>query len=328
MGGRLTLDDEIMEVSNYEPYNMVVFDRDGRIMGRVGTDIPFLKKQSIFEMISDEEKMFFAQYCNDMYFSKLLLETTRGPMLVFCDLYTQTGLFTAILFRTTRETLRDFWKYGFLSDVRVSPYLKEKTLPRKRGIGKDTEMIAQSIGMLTPLLKFDYRSVDQREGSCFLASVASDVCTLARCVGCAVSLRVARRAEFFRSWIFHKSSFIIIMFYLFSVVACYSNEKRVKMDIFEQDGRAFICAETFLKYKRDKITKTHSCEYAELEECMKIAKRHDLFLDIVVDYRKEVARIFVRLSPEFQDDSYLGLNNPMMQSERQSMEIIYHDNED
>ena len=131
--GFLTLEDKPIEFGRKEPYNIVLFDVGGRIVTRVGTDTPFLKKNNFFALLPEEERSFFDEWSLVFGQKKLLLESTRGPVLVFSGIFHETGLFAAVLFHTPRETLRGFWKSGYWHDVKVSPFLMEKTLPQKGG---------------------------------------------------------------------------------------------------------------------------------------------------------------------------------------------------
>ncbi len=288
-----------------------MFDAKGRIVTRVGTDIPFLKKENFFELLSDEERLFFEERADAFVTKKLLVDTTRGPSLIFCGLFPETGLFVAVVFHTPRETLRDFWKNGSWGDTLVSPTLMKKTLPRKRGVKEDAFKISECFGHLSPLFDFGVRRLPIQNGEYFVATLGSMVCCLARCFGCEISLRTAKRALFSNSWVFSMPSFAAIMACLISLTVSSSVTGKAKIEIFEEDGRVFVCFDAVLAYWRDKKSKAHCCEYSELKDCRKIAERHDLLLDIVLNRKEEGAALSVRFSPEYQDISFLGFKNPL-----------------
>ncbi len=307
----LTLEDKATEVLRGEPYNIVVFDASGRIVTRVGTDVPFLKKNNFFELLSEEERDFFERQSRAFGARKLLLETTRGPALVFCSLFAETGLLAAVVFHTPRESVRDFWKYGFWSDTLVSPTLEKKTLPRKMGNEEDIQKIAECFGRLTPLFDSGVGRLPLHDSEWMLSTLGVMTCNLARSFGCELSLRKARRILLSESWVFSMPSFAAVMACLNSLVSSYSLDGKARAEIFEEDGRIFICFYTTLAYWRDKESKAHCCEYSELKDCARIAERHDLLLDIVLEHKEAGAALSVRFSPEYQDVAVLGLKNPI-----------------
>lgn len=309
--GFLTLEDQATEVARRDPYNIVVFDASGRIVTRVGTDTPFLKKGSFFELLPPEEIEFFEQHSRVFGARKLLLETTRGPMLVFCSMYPETGLFAAVLFHTSRETVRDFWKFGFWENTLVSPTLKAKTPPRKVGNVDMLEDIAECFGRLTPLFDSGVGRVPLDDGAWLFSSLSLMICNLARSLGCEISLRRAKRFLLSDAWVFSMPSFAAIMGCLLSLTANSSLEGKARLELFEEDGRVFLCFDTTLAYWRDKQSKGHCCEYSELKDCVRVADRHDLLLDIVINHKEKGAALSVRFSPEYQDIATLGFKHPI-----------------
>lgn len=304
------LRDEALELPREEPYNIVVFEIGGRIVTRVGTDIPFLKKESFFEMLSPEEREFFLKNCCVSGVKRLLLETTRGVLLVFCGIFMETGLFAAVMFRTPRETLRDFWKSGFWRDLRVSPTLMKNTLPRKRGRDEDLEGIAECYGRLA--FPFDYgvrRPSSERDEDLLLLL---DMITrnLARSFGCGITLRSFGRAVRGDVWVFSMPAFVAVMSCLLSLCGNVSPDGKANIEIFELDGRYFVTFCATLSYWRDKESKGHSCDYSELRECERIVQRHDLLFDMKLSRKEERADLSVRFSPDFQDISFFGFKHP------------------
>ncbi|MBO5305437.1 MAG: hypothetical protein J6B12_01610 [Clostridia bacterium] len=307
----LTLENRAIEVPRGVPYNIVVFDASGRIITRVGTDTPFMKKENFFELLSPEETEFFHENSRAFGTRKLLLDSTRGPMLVFCSLFSETGVFAATVFHTARETVRDFWKYGFWVDTMVSPTLKAKTPPRKSGDLSELSDIANGYGYLTPLFDSGVAKLPLSDGDWMLSDLTLKICNLARSFGCEISLRRAGRVLLSESWVFSMPCFAAIMACLLSLAATSSVDGKAKVELFEEDGRWFVCFYTTLVYWRDKESKGHCCEYSELEACARIADRHDLLFDVVLERREENAALSVRLSPEYVDIAVLGFKNPI-----------------
>ena len=311
----LTLEPGGTVISRREPDNIVIFDAGGRIVTRVGKDVPFQSKNNFFELLSEEERDFFVVWSKSFATKKLLLETTRGPMVVFCAPFAETGVYVAILFHTPRETVREFWKTGFWSDMRVSPTLEAKTLPRKRGKEEDVPRIADSVGRLSAV--FD-RSVEQlplHDGEWMLSVLGLMLCNLAQSFGCELFMQKARRVLLSDTWVFSMPSFVAILACLMSLAATSSLESKARVELFEEDGRIFVCFYAKLAYWRDKESKGHTCAYTELADCAKIAERHDLFLDIVLTHKEEGADLMVRFSPEYPDIATLGFKNPLRFSE-------------
>ena len=307
----LILENKPTEILGGEPYNIVLFDVSGRIVTRVGTDTPFLKKNNFFALLSAEEQSFFDEWSVAFGQKKLLLESSRGPMLVFSGLFRETGLFVALLFHTSRETLRGFWKSGFWQDTKVSPLLMEKTLPRKSGNEEDIFKIAECVGVLDPIFSPGVTPLPVQDGDWLISALGRMIGNLARGFGCAVSVREARRVLLSESWAFSLPSFAAVMACLLSLMANFSLSKKAIIDIYEEDGRAFVRLDTALAYWRDKTSKAHRCEYPELQECERIAERHDLFLNVAVKHKEEGAALTVLFSPQYPDASFFGLKNPL-----------------
>jgi hypothetical protein len=307
----LTLEDKPTEVVRGEPYNIVLFDASGRIVTRVGTDTPFLKKNNFFALLPEAERDFFDEWSLTFGQRKLLLESTRGPVLVFNGLFPETGLFAALLFHTSRETLRGFWKNGFWRDVKISPSLMEKTLPRKGGNEEDLFKIIESVGTLDPIFSSGVTPLPMQDGGFLVAALGRMICSLARCFGCAVSVREAQRVLLSESWAFSLPSFVAVMACFVSLTANSAVADKAVIDIYEEDGRIFVRLDTELAYWRDKTSKAHRLEYPELKECERIAERHDLFLNVVVKRREEGAALTVLFSPQYADASFFGLKHPL-----------------
>ncbi len=307
----LTLEDKPTEILCGEPYNVMLFDANGRIVTRVGTDTPFLKKNNFFALLSEEERDFFDEWSVAFGQKKLLLESSRGPVLVFGGLFPETGLFAALLFHTPRETLRGFWKNGFWQNVKVSPLLMEKTLPRKGGNEEDLFKIMECVGFLDPAFSPGVTPLPMQDGRWLVSALGRTVCNLARCFGCAIFLREAKRALLSESWAFSLPSFVAVMACLISLTANSAAADKAVIDIYEEDGRVFVRLDTTLAYWRDKESKAHRCEYAELKECERIAERHDLFLNVVIKHKDEGAAVTVLFSPQYPDISFFGLKNPL-----------------
>lgn len=307
----LTLENKPTEVPREKPSNIILFDVSGKIVARAGTDVPFLKKSGFFELLSDGEVEFFERNSRAFGVKKLLLESNRGPLLVFCSMFAETGLFAAVVFHTPRETLRDFWKYGFWSDTLVSPTLREKTLPRKVGRIEDIDSVADCVGRLTSAFDFSAGKLPLNDSEWMLSILHIIICNLARSFGCEISLRKAQRILLSESWVFSMPSFSAIMACLMSLVTSSSVEGKAKVELFEEDGRIFVCLYTTLTYWREKDSKGHSCQYSELAACAKVAERHDLLLDIVLGHKEEGAELSVRFSPEYQDIAMLGFKHPI-----------------
>lgn len=307
----LTLEDKALEMRRGEPYNIVVFDTAGQIVARVGTDTPFLKKNNFFALLSEEERDFFDEWSVAFGQKRLLLESTRGPMLVFSGLFRETGLFVAVLFHTPRETVRGFWKSGFWQDINVSPFLMEKTLPRKSGNEEDLFKIIECVGLLDPILSPGVTPLPMQDGDWMLSSLNRMVSTLARCFGCAVSLREGRHALLSERWAFSMPSFAATVACLLSLVANYTMAEPALIDIYEEDGRIFVRLDTSLAFWRDKVSKAHRFDYPELAACAKIAERHDLFLNVVSNYKDDGVALSVLFSPQYPNASAFGLKNPL-----------------
>jgi hypothetical protein len=233
----LTLEDRAIEVPRGVPYNIVVFDASGGIITRVGTDTPFMKKGNFFELLSPEETEFFRENSRGFGARKLLLESARGPMLAFCSLFAETGVFAATVFHTTRETVRDFWKYGFWVDTLVSPTLKAKTLPRKSGDLSELSNVANGYGYLTPLFDSGVARLPLSDGDWMLSDLTLKICNLARSFGCEISLRRARHVLLSESWAFSMPSFAAVMACLLSLAATSSVDGKARVELFEEDGR-------------------------------------------------------------------------------------------
>ena len=161
----------------------------------MGTDTPFLKKNNFFSLLAEEERDFFDEWCVAFGQKKLLLESTRGPVLVFNGLFAETGLFVALLFHTPRETLRGFWKNGFWRDVKASPSLMEKTLPRKGGNEEDLFKIAEVVGVLEPIFSFGVLPLPIRDGSWMISFLGRMILSLADCL-CHFFARSEKSAAF------------------------------------------------------------------------------------------------------------------------------------
>ena len=307
----LTLEDKPIEILGGEPYNIVLFDINGRIATRVGTDTPFLKKNNFFALLSDEEMSFFDEWGPAFGQKKLLLESTRGPVLIFNGLFRETGLFVALLFHTPRETLRGFWKNGFWRDVKVSPLLIEKTLPQKGGNEKDIFEIVECVGMLDPIFSPGVRPIPRQDGGWLVSVLGRMIGSLARAFGCSVSIREAKRVLLGEAWAFSLPSFAAVIACLVSLAARVSVVEKTTIDIYEEDGRVFVRLDTELAYWRDKVSKAHRCEYPELKECERIAERHDLFLNVAIKHKDESAALTVLFSPQYADVSFFGLKNPL-----------------
>lgn len=307
----LTLENTPTEVLGGEPHNIVLFDVSGRIVTRVGTDTPFLKKNNFFALLSAEEQVFFDEWSVAFGQKKLLLESNRGPVLIFSGLFRETGLFAALLFHTPRETLRGFWKNGFWQDTKVSPLLMEKTLPRKGGDEEALFKIAECVATLDPILSPGVTPLPVQDGGWLISVLGWMIGNLARGFGCAVSVREAKRVLLSEFWAFSLPSFAAVMACLLSLVANFSVEEKAAIDIYEEDGRIFVRLDTTLAYWRDKASKAHRCEYPELQECERIAERHDLFLNIAIKHKEEGAAFTVLFSPQHSDAAFFGLKNPL-----------------
>ena len=307
----LTLETGATEIAREKPDNIVIFDASGRIVTRVGTDIPFQKKTNFFELLSEEEREFFVTWRQSFATKKLLLETSRGPMVVFCAPFAETGVYVAVLFHTPRETVRDLWRLGFWSDMRVSPTLEAKTLPRKRGNEEEIPKIAECVGRLTAVFDRGVERLPLRDGDWILSLLSLMLCNLAQSFGCALSVQKARRVLLSEAWAFSVPSFAAVMACLMSLAATASVDGKARVEIFEEDGRIFVCFYTTLAYWRDKRSKGHTCAYSELEDCARIAERHDLFLDLVLTHKEENADLMVRFSPEYADVATLGFKHPL-----------------
>lgn len=310
-GEFLTLENRPLEISCGEPHNVVLFDASGRIATRVGTDTPFLKKNNFFALLSEKERDFFDKYVLDFGQKKLLLESPRGPVLVFNGLFRETGLFAALLFHTPRETVRGFWKNNFWQDTEVSPELMEKTLPQKAGNEKDLFEIVECVGMLDPIFSPGVTPIPLHDGVWLVSALGRMVGNLARSFGCAVSIREAKRVLLEESWAFSLPSFSAIMACLVSLTANFSVTKKATIDIYEEDGRIFVRLDTILACWRDKESKAHRCEYSELKECERIAERHDLFFNAVMKHNDEDVALTVLFSPQHTDVSFFGVKLPI-----------------
>lgn len=309
--GFLTLEDKPIEFGRKEPYNIVLFDVGGRIVTRVGTDTPFLKKNNFFALLPEEERSFFDEWSLVFGQKKLLLESTRGPVLVFSGIFHETGLFAAVLFHTPRETLRGFWKRGYWHDVKVSPFLMEKTLPQKGGKEEDLFKIVECVGDLDPVLSPGVSDLPWEDGRWMASALGRAAANLARCLGCAVSVREAKYVSLAREWVFSFPAFVAVMACLLSLAANVVVSEKAIIDIYESEGRMFVRFETELPYWRDKSSKAHRCDYAELKECERIAERHDLFLEFDFKHKEKSAALTVHFSPQYPDVSFFGLKNPL-----------------
>ncbi len=307
----LSIEDKPLELQRGQPYNMVVFDMAGQIVARVGTDTPFLKKNNFFALLSDEERDFFDEWSTAFGQKRLLLESTRGPTLVFSGLFRETGLFVAVLFHTSRETVRGFWKSGFWQDVKVSPLLMEKTLPRKSGSEEDLFQIFECVGLLDPILSPGVAPLPMQDGDWMLSSLNRMIYALARCLGCAISLREGGRALCSERWAFSMPSFVATAVCLLSLAANHAIAEPAFINIYEEDGRIFVRLDTTLALWRDKTSKAHRFDYPELAACAKIAERHDLFLNTVSKPKDDGVALSVLFSPQYPNASAFGLKNPL-----------------
>ena len=307
--GLLTLSDNVQHIPKGEPYNMVVFDIDGNVVTRMGTDTPFLKKNNVFELLCEQEKEYFiaaGRVCSE----RLLLESNRGPLLVFTNHFPGTGLFVGLLFHTSRETLRPFWKHRLWMNVIPSPLLIEKTPPRKNGDNVSAERIGEMYESLLSLFIYNRCMQAAEEGVGFLDYLADKIVRIARCFGCAVSVRSSKLATFSNAWQFHMPSFIMVVFCLISMAAQHSISEETVVEIIESDGKPTVCFKTTVAYWRDKRSKAHCWRYSELDTCCEIAERRGLFFDFATKPKPDGMSISIRFSPSFRDLAYDGLKEP------------------
>ncbi len=304
--GLLTLSDSVQHISKSEPYNIVVFDIDGNIMTRMGTDTPFLKKNNVFELLCEQEKEFFLSVCR-VCSERLLLDSSRGPLLVFNNHFSGTGLFVALLFHTARETLRPFWKHRLWMNVIPSPILIEKTPPRKNGDNAVAEFIGKTYESLLSLFIYNKHVQVSEEGVRFLDYLADKIVRIAKCFGCAVSVRSSRWAVLSNAWQIHMPSFIMIMFCMISMAAQHGVDEETAVEILESDGKPIVCFKTTLAYWRDKKCKAHCWKYPEFDICFEIAERRGLFFDYATKPKPHGMALSVRFSPSFRDPAYDGL---------------------
>jgi hypothetical protein len=307
--GLLTLSDCVQHIPKGEPYNIVVFDLDGNVVTRMGTDTPFLKKSNVFELLCDREREYFLTACRACS-ERLLLESNRGPLLVFTNHFPGTGLFAAVLFHTSRETLRPFWKHRLWLNVIPSPLLIDKTPPRKNGDDVAAEQIAETYESLLSLFIYNRRTQAAEEGVGFLDYLADKIVRIAKCFGCAVSVRSSKLAAFSNAWQFHMSSFVMVMFCLISMAAKHGVGEETTVEILESDGKPTVCFKTTLAYWRDKRSKAHCWRYPELDTCCEIAERRSLFFDFATKSKPHGMSISIRFSPSFRDSAYDGLKEP------------------
>jgi hypothetical protein len=304
--GLLTLSDGVQHIPTGEPHNIVIFDIDGNIVTRTGTDVPFLKKENVFDLLGEREQEFFLAACRARG-ERLLLESNRGPFLVFTNHFPGTGLFVGVLFHTERETLRPFWKHRLWMNVLPSPLLVEKTPPRKSGDDAAAQSIDESYNMLLPLFIYSRCMQVAEEGVRFLDYLADKIVRMARITGCAAAVRGAKWAVLSNAWQFHMPSFIIIMFCLLSMAGQYSVADETVVEILESDGKPTVCFKTKLAYWRDKKSKAHCWRRTELDICAEIAERRGLFFDVAEKQMSDGVQLSIRFSPSFRDPAHDGL---------------------
>ena len=308
--GLLTLSDGVQHIPTGEPHNIVVFDIDGNIVTRTGTDIPFLKKENVFELLCEWEQEFFLAACRQCS-ERLLLESNRGPFLVFVNHFPGTGLFVGVLFHAARETLRPFWKHRLWMNVLPSPLLVEKTPPRKSGDDAMAQSIDESYKRLLSLFIYNRCVQVSEEGVRFLDYLADKIIRIAKYVGCAVAVRSSKWAVLSNAWQFHMPSFIIMMFCLLSMTAQHSVVDETVVEVLESDGKPTVCFKTKLAYWRDKKSKAHCWRYPELDICAEIAERRGLFFDISEKQTEDCVSISIRFCPSFRDPSFDGLKTDL-----------------
>lgn len=290
--------------------DILVFDGEGRFLTRSTSDIPTLKKKNFFELLSDEEQDFFRTWSRAFSTGRLLLETSRGIALIFCRLYPETGVFVAVMFHTSREAMRRFWKNGFLENTRVSPRLVEKTLPRKEGTREEIDVIEKRLGLCAGLFDLVPDPVLGSRSGKLISVVARNARAVARVFGCGFICREETAALPAEGYLFSTSAFLAILSCLLSCVRLNgTGEEEPRISLFEEDGRVFFLLKAQIAGYKYRPSYTLRFDYPEFDACHEIAARRDLILDIVLEPHGENAVLSVRFSPECHDPAVLGLKN-------------------
>ncbi len=293
-------------------HDILLFDGEGRFLTRSTSDIPTLKKENFFDLLSGEEQKFFHMWSRLFSTGSLLLDTSRGMALVFCRLYPTTGVFVAIMFHTSREAMRHFWQNGVLDNTRVSPQLVAKTPPRKEGRQEEICMIEKKLGVCAEIFDLASYSVSEIKGRQFLSLLSRSARAIARAFGCGYVLREESAVLPADGYVFSLPSFFAILSCLLSCVRLYGAEYDVpQMSLREEDGRIVLLLKAQIKGYKDKPSYTIRFDYPEFEACRTIASRHDFILEIGLQPAGETATLSVRFSPEYRDPAVFGLKSPL-----------------
>lgn len=298
-------------VEQGEMNDIMLFDALGNFVTRASEDIPLNKKKNFFDLLSEEDVTFFKENHRGFLPTRLLFDSTRGPLLVYCHLYAETGLYVAVLFPVKRESIRRFWKWGLFGEIKVSPTLREKTLPRKNGDFEEGELVERRFGMLAGVFDETIGSRIDRGAEDILGFVAGRLREVARLLGGAISTTVYERAHLREGYVLSFSCFVAVMSCLLSLARKTRPENEGKAEFFEQEGRCFVQLELNIRAYRAEKQQIYLFDYPELDYCREIAKRRDLLFDMTVKATGRDAVLSIRFSPDFRDPAVLGLKNPI-----------------
>ncbi len=293
-----------------EMNDIMMFDAEGHFVSRASKDIPLLKKQSFFELLSQRDAIFFNENSRDYFGGRLLLDSKRGPLLIFCRPYAETGLFVGFLFHVKRESMRRFWKWGVLGDVKVSPTLVERTPTRRSGAFEEGECIERRLGLISGVFDDTAWGRVDRNAEGLIGCLAGKLRALARLVGCALVTSEYDCATPAEGYIFGMVSYLTMASALLSLACRALPRQTVKAAMLEQDGRYFVTMEMSLCISREKPSCLILSDMPELDYCRAHAARRDLIFEAVLVPGEKEAKLSVRFSPDFRDPALLGLKNP------------------